>query len=168
MRITPSSSEVIASAPHHPLSGPPIEDLPSGTPVQQVSRPFASSLVSKSPPTQDGSHSAPDTPVPIPHSSNLRPSLSLPMFFSFQTKPIRAPMSRSNSEWQLRRGESNLLRSQDGQNVGGSRKLRRRVSMIDTTEARYAGEASVYYNDEVGIVSHIFARPRDVRGIRLT
>lgn len=77
-------------------------------------------------------------------------------------------MSRSNSEWQLRRGESNLLRSQDGQNVGGSRKLRRRVSMIDTTEARYAGEASVYYNDEVGIVSHIFARPRDVRGIRLT
>ncbi|KAG8221217.1 hypothetical protein J3R82DRAFT_1377 [Butyriboletus roseoflavus] len=153
MRITPSSSEVIASAPalHHSLSSPVNEDIPSGAPIQQVSRPFSSGLVSESPGTQGGSHSAPDTPVHIPHPSSLRPSLSLPMFF-FQTKSIRSSMSRSTSERQLKRGEGSLLLSQDGQNMGSPSKLRRRVSMMGTTEARYAGEASIYYNDE-GLLS---------------
>lgn len=152
-KLSPSSSEVIASAPSHMNDSVLNEDFPSGTPIQLL-RPFSSDLLSESP-GASGFHRALDPPEPIPGSSNLRPSFPRPMFFSFQTKPARAPMSRSASEWSLRRGESSLLRSQEGHNVGSSSKPQRSAPTIDTTEVRYAGEASVYYDEEVGVVLRI-------------
>jgi hypothetical protein len=80
-------------------------------------------------------------------------------------------MSRSASEWSLRRGESSSLRSREGHNVGSPGKLQQSVSTIDTTEVRYAGEASIYYDEEVGVVLRIvacIARPHDVCSMRLT
>jgi len=153
-KLTPSSSEVITSPPSHPvdLDG----DLPSGTPIQQVSRLYSSEFVSESPGAQSGSCSAPDTP-PAPILSNIRPPLSRPAFFSFQMKSVRASMARSTSEWSLRRGEGSSLRSQEGHDVGSPGKLQRGVPMIDTTAARYAGEASVYYDEEVGVIPRIMA-----------
>lgn len=159
-KLTPSSSEVTAPAPRHLFGNPVNVDLP----IQQVSRPFSNDPVSESLGTQGGTHSAPDTPAPIQDSCDLRSSFSWPMFFSFQAKSGRASVSRSTSERSLRRRHSTLLRSPDGQNVGSPGKLRRSASMIDTTGVRYAGEASVYYNEEVGVipqvVAYIYAAPR--------
>lgn len=153
MDLTPSSSEVIAPAPYHPTNA----DHPSGTSIQQISRLFLSDVVTESPRTLDGSHSTPDSPAPTSDSSNLRSSFSRPAFFSFGMKSVRASISRSISEQSLRRGESSSSRSQEGRNVGSPGKMRRSVSMIDTTEIRYAGEASIYYNQEVSAVPRIVA-----------
>ncbi|KAH0829091.1 hypothetical protein J3R83DRAFT_2555 [Lanmaoa asiatica] len=153
MKLTPSSSEVTASAPHHAVS-PVSEDLPNGTSIQQVSRPFSSDPVRELPGTQGSSHSALDPPpAPTPDSSNLRPSFSRSVFLSFQMKSGRASVSTSTSERSLGRGESSLLHSQDSPNAGTPGKLRRNVSMIDTAGVHYAGEASVYCNEVCGLLS---------------
>lgn len=66
-------------------------------------------------------------------------------------------MARSTSEWSLRRGEGSSLRSQEGHIVGSPGKLQQSVPMIDMAATRYAGEASVYYDEEVGVVPRIVA-----------
>ncbi|KAF8549961.1 alpha/beta-hydrolase [Imleria badia] len=135
-KLTPSSSEVAGS--------PVNEDLPSGPSLRQVS---SGDFVTESPGTLSDSQSAPDAPVPIRDPSHPRQPFSRPVFRSFQMKSVRV-LSRSASEWPLRRGESSLLRSQEGQNVGSPVKLQRSVSVIDVAEVRNAGEASVYYDEE--------------------
>lgn len=143
-KLTPSSSEVVGS--------PTNEDLPGGPPLRQVS---SSDVTSESPGARSP-HGTPDTSIPIQDSTRPRPSFSRPVFRSFQMKSARV-LSRSASEWPLRRGESSLLHPQEGKTVGGPTELQRSVSMTDMAGVRYAGEASVYYNEEVWLVPRIVA-----------
>ena len=138
--LAPSSSE-----PYNLLRSPVNEDSSSGTPLRLVSSPSLIEL----PDAQSGSQVSPDTLSPIPGSSNARPLFSRSVFISFQKKSAQVPMSRSASECPLRRGEG-------GQNVGKSGKLQRSVSMINMPGVRYAGEASVYCNEEVGLVPSMY------------
>ncbi|KAG9312192.1 hypothetical protein JVU11DRAFT_7489 [Chiua virens] len=143
MELTSSSTDVATSTPPRMVSSPMSEDLPSPAPAQKGFCSFSNDLsVSESPGTQVGS---PSTPAATSSSIISGPSFSPPPFFSFQRKPVPTSMSRSVSEQSLRGGGS---RSQNGKIVGNSSKLRRSASMITTPGVRYAGEASVYYDDE--------------------
>lgn len=150
MNLTPSSSGTVASPPYTPVD----DDHPSGSSTQQRSRLFSSDFVTESPPPLDNLRSAPDIPTSTSYPSNLRPSFSLS---SFRMKSAGVSMSQSISEHSLRQTESSMLRSQETRKLGSPGKLRRSVSMMDTSGVRYAGEASVYYDPEVSTVPRFVA-----------
>ena len=156
--LTPSSSELLASPSQRPVDK--IDRNDASAP--QGSRVFSNNLMTEPPHTLDGSRSTPEVPTLPSESSNSCPPSSKSGFFSFRMKSVQATMSRSISERSLRRAESNFLHPQEGQHARSPHKLRRSASMIDTAGVRYAGEPSIYYDDEVGAVPRIAACARTI------
>ncbi|KIJ65967.1 hypothetical protein HYDPIDRAFT_181064 [Hydnomerulius pinastri MD-312] len=147
LRPTPSSSGLITTNSRL-VNSPTNEEPPSSISMHQLPRAFSTTdLISRARDQVDGSHSGSDTPAPVPRSSNIQPSFSRPGF-SFRVRSAQAAIPKSSSSISLRKARSGLLSARGTPNVGGPGIRQRSASPSDQPEVRYAGEASVYCNDE--------------------
>ncbi|KAF8841752.1 alpha/beta-hydrolase [Paxillus ammoniavirescens] len=140
---TSSSPELLATTSRSMVSSPTSEEPLGDTLNHQLPHAFSTTeLLSRAQDNPDTSQSSLSTPGPAQSASSTRPPISRPIFFSFRMK---SSITRSSSASSLRQAGGS---SQDGPKVGSRGVRKRSLSVSDATGVCYAGEASVYYNEE--------------------
>ncbi|KAH7883288.1 hypothetical protein F5I97DRAFT_1903823 [Phlebopus sp. FC_14] len=144
-----SSTSTLFSTPSRQMVSSPVNEEVNEEPIQNLLKPrlpraFSSSdLVSRVRDHLKSSNSASGTTDPnLSNSSNLRPSSSRPLF-SFRAKVAQASFPIPSIS-----GMPEGTASNDTEDVGGPRIRRLSISMSPEHGARFAGEASVYCNDD--------------------